>query len=312
VRAPSFNRRAGSGCATEADDFDAVRANLFPAAHGFIGDWPSFPWHRDRRQQIQTHKLQSSQALALDVFGTIHGSAVCDAILDAVARLCGLRQGSPWTLAPEWTDPQCLLAEPKLTQVDAIAFGAQSIILFEGKFGESGGPCSQPGPLLRGRHKGKRQCNGNYEVQTNPVNGSQARCALSAKGIRYWELIPDVFAYDRDATYRPCPFAADKFQWMRNLVLAQALGRASGKQTAVVVAYADARGLATADHIRTESWHAFRASLRPSSPPLVEISYQALVALAASVAGTTESTMWRNLAAWVDRKIQSATLPVST
>jgi hypothetical protein len=46
---------------------EAVRANLFHAAHSAIDDWDTFPWH-SHNGMIQTHKVQ---ALALDVFGTI-------------------------------------------------------------------------------------------------------------------------------------------------------------------------------------------------------------------------------------------------
>ncbi|SDA99562.1 hypothetical protein [Sinorhizobium sp. NFACC03] len=49
-------------------DFQAVRENLFPASHGAIEDWTGFPWHRDRTNRIQAHKVRSSQAIAIDVF----------------------------------------------------------------------------------------------------------------------------------------------------------------------------------------------------------------------------------------------------
>jgi len=48
-------------------------------------------------------------------------------------------------------------------------------------------------PPSVGAQAGVRQCNGNYEMQTNPVNEEKARCALTGKGIRYWELIPGVY-----------------------------------------------------------------------------------------------------------------------
>ena len=52
-------------------DFEAIKKNLFPASHAAISDWNKFPWHRDRHGVIQTYKPASSQALAIDVFGTI-------------------------------------------------------------------------------------------------------------------------------------------------------------------------------------------------------------------------------------------------
>lgn len=41
-----------------------------------------------------------------------------------------------------------------------------------------------------------KQYNSNYEMQENPLNRTSARCALTAKGIKHWELIPSVFQLD--------------------------------------------------------------------------------------------------------------------
>jgi len=76
---------------------DAIKANLFPPAHSAIDDWTNFPW--DRHQTIQAYKVESSQALAIDVFGTIKVSPERDRILGALARMCGVPDDGPWTLA---------------------------------------------------------------------------------------------------------------------------------------------------------------------------------------------------------------------
>lgn len=68
-------------------DFQAVRENLFPASLGAIEDWEAFPWHRDRTNRIQAHKAHSSQAIAIDVFGTIKMST------DRDRALCSYKQG---------------------------------------------------------------------------------------------------------------------------------------------------------------------------------------------------------------------------
>ncbi|RAS04894.1 hypothetical protein DEU52_12571 [Ensifer adhaerens] len=52
-------------------EFEAVRENLFPACHGAIEDWTVFPWHRDRTNRIQARKVQSSQAIAIDVLSKL-------------------------------------------------------------------------------------------------------------------------------------------------------------------------------------------------------------------------------------------------
>lgn len=110
----------------------------------------------------------------------------------------------PVTLKLEWIDRDALLNEPIPTQVDAFAFGQRAVLVIECKFTEGGGGCTQPNPRRKGAHKGLRQCNGDYAIQINPVNGVEARCALTGKQIRYWEIIPKIFGLDAEEDSRPC------------------------------------------------------------------------------------------------------------
>jgi len=282
----------------------AVRANIFADAHGYIADWQTFPWHRDDEGRIQAHKAHSSQALAIDVFGAIAMSKWRDAILGRIADVIGLPNEGPWDVKLEWTDPDRLLGERRATQVDAIAFSARAAILFECKFTEPGGGCSQPNKLSSGRHKGKRQCSGSYEVQVNPASGVEARCALTGKGIRYWDHIPQVFGLDAGEDYRPCPFSGDAFQWMRNSVLAARLSSSRGIATRVVATFADAPGLPAADKIRVGGLgHA------PADPSFAirPLSYQQICQI---IAETLDDPKYP-LIDWVDRKISSSVAPVS-
>jgi hypothetical protein len=105
--------------------FENIKANLFPACHAAIDDWTKFPWHRDGLGVIQTHKVESSQALAIDVFGTIKVSKERDRILANLAQQCGVSDDGPWTLKLEWNDPHNLLHEPRPTQLDAIALSIE-------------------------------------------------------------------------------------------------------------------------------------------------------------------------------------------
>lgn len=277
---------------------DAVKANLFPGSHAAIDDWIKFPWHRDRTGAIQTHKTESSQALAIDVFGTIKVSDERDRILGALALQCGVPGDGPWTLNLEWTDPDNLLREPRQTQVDAIAFGKLGILVIECKFTEDGGGCSQPNQLTKGAHSGLRQCNGDYAPQTNPINGREARCALTGKGVRYWEVIPEVFGLDPEQEYRPCPFKGDAYQWMRNVVLAETLASAHGVSGAMIAAYADGECFATAQKVHSGLLGRAAPSGRKLMAP---ISYQAIVTLAKSV--SEREGEWNALAEWIERKI---------
>jgi restriction endonuclease-like protein len=254
---------------------------LFPASHAAIADWNKFPWHR-RNRVIQTSKPESSQALAIDVFGTIKVSGEIDRILGALAQKCGLPADGPWSIELEWRAPKDLLGEPRPTQVDAIACGSRSSLVFECKFTEPGGGCSQPQRIPKGAHRGKRQCDGNYALQINPARKSagEARCALIAKKVRYWESIPKLFGIDAEQDYRPCPFAGEGFQWMRNVVLADKVAAARGVRGAVIAAFADADPFQTAQKARSGvlGGPAFRGQNL-----IIPLSYQAIVGLANSV-----------------------------
>lgn len=184
-----------------------IENNLFPLARPAIEPWEKFPWHLDRSNLCDTWKIHSSQALAIDVFGTLMmlEQSSRDAIFDSVCKNLNVPPGGPWQVHLEWLDPTNLLKEPRPTQVDAVAVGQFAFILFEVKFTErQAGCCSQTMPLAR---VGQAQCNGNFELQVNPANRILDRCALTGKGIRYWELVPQIFRLNAGDDYRPCPFA---------------------------------------------------------------------------------------------------------
>ncbi len=111
------------------------------------------------------------------------------------------------------------VAQPGIAQ----AVGQSAVLLIECKFPEGGGTCSQTK-----QRAGKKQCNGNFSEQVNPVNGLKSRCALTVKGIRYWKNIPAMMELDADIDHSPCPFAKDTYQWMRNAVLAHVVGERMG------------------------------------------------------------------------------------
>ena len=282
----------------------SLLANLFPAAHPVLDESPGLRWHGGADDLYDAYKLHSSQALTIDVFGTLRGAASRDAVLDALAAQLNLPVGGPWHVELEWHDPDNLLREKQPTWVDAVARSPHALIFFEGKFTESdGGSCSHTQRLTRGKHAGLRQCTGSYMWQTNPINGAEARCALSAKGVRYWEVVPHVFDYDADAGYFECPFAGPWFQWMRNLTLCHAVARQHGLRPAVVVAYADAPGLPMAARVRSAEWERLLGRLQRGGVPLRAMAYQSLVSLACRAAPNDD--MWPALAGWVQRKISA-------
>jgi hypothetical protein len=280
----------------------SIEANLFPFAHAAVEPWAEFRWHSAAGEVCDAWKEKSSQALAIDVFGSLKLHPARDRALDGLARALGLPAGGPWEVALEWRDPDGLLDEKTSTWADAMARSPNALILFEGKFCEpDGGGCSQVQPIGRGRHKGLRQCSGHFVPQVNPVNGAQARCALNAKGIRYWDFIPDVFGYDAGQSYAPCPFAGAWFQWMRNLTTCVAVARAHGLKAAFVVVYADGPGLPMAERVRQAEWRWLESRVDPGVVTFRALSYQRLLALARQA--DRDDAVWRELEAWVARKV---------
>ncbi|MBP1886523.1 PGN_0703 family putative restriction endonuclease [Sinorhizobium mexicanum] len=277
-----------------ASDFTTVRENLFPASHGAIGDWVTFPWHRDRANRIQAHKPHSSQAIAIDVFGTLKMSIDRDRVLDAIAQHVGVAPGGPWSITLEWTDKDRLLRESRPTQVDALAVGSNAALVIECKFTEPGGKCSQ----TAGSRTRKPQCTGSYAEQVNPLSGVRSRCSLAGKGIRYWDYIPKVFALDPAGDYAPCPFASDAYQWMRNAVLAAAIGEHRKLQTAAVAAFADHPNFPTARKAKLGLINPRHSSGKAAVTP---ISYQRIIDIARHVG--LDQQLWAELSAWVEQKI---------
>jgi hypothetical protein len=288
-----------------------IEANLFPHARPAVEPWDEFPWHPNGTNRCATDRPHSSQALAIDVFGTLMTASQKDrdAILDRLVERLGLPAGGPWYVKLEWKDAANRMKEWRKSQIDTVARSPKCLIFFECKFKEEdGGPCSQTRALSSGANKGIVQCNGRHEIQHNPVKKSMARCSLTGKGIRYWEVIPELFLYRNDADYNPCPFAGPWFQWMRNLTCCWLTARQEQLTPAFVLSYADGPGLPMAEKIagkRSAEWTAFTSRLRPGAMCFKPISFQQLVAGAeqavADVAG--DVWVWQDLGQWVQRKI---------
>lgn len=287
--------------------FDCARieANLFPSARWLVRERPYFPWHCDQGGDITAGHLRSSQALAIDLFGTIDRLRSRDAILGRIAKEVGLPSAGPWSIELEALVPRELLGESRQTQIDALGKGAQALILFECKFSEpDGGSCSQPVPIRKGPNKGLRQCNGSYQHQLNQVSQTTARCALATKGVRYWNLIPSVLQVDPNVDHIPCPFAGGWYQWMRNLVAAAAMSHEADAAAAVTIAYADGP-FPMAKKVRYQEWAEFIHLVR-STVLFRAISYQALAALALEAAHPADRSTLSDCRDWIDHKIAAA------
>lgn len=303
--AASPKNQSGDQALLEAE-IKAVEANLFPRIRSLVRDDPGFPWHRDRSKAVTASRVVSSQALAVDVFGTIQRLSSRDLIVGEWTKHLQLPFAGPWKLELESLVPKSLLGEPRSTQIDVLASGATGLIVFECKFTEpDGGSCSQPTPISKGANAGKRQCTGSYVDQVNPVNGIQSRCALTGKGIRYWSLVPEVMNVDSERDQVPCPFAGGWYQWMRNLVSALALGCERDVPAAFVVVYADGP-FHMAGKIGGDGWRDLVAAVAGRAIPLRAVSYQQLLQLARSVSLPEDVKVLGELSEWLDRKVSEA------
>jgi hypothetical protein len=284
----------------------AIRANLFAASHEAVSSWDDRLWHRSGGQ-IDTMRPNSSQALAIDVFGTLQVAEqeVRDAVLGELATELRLPAEGPWQIELEWIDSGNELRESGArSQIDAVAKSPRSLIFVECKFTEAdGGCCSQPNPISSGPNKGKIQCNGNYSQQTNPVTLHEGKCALTSKGIRYWEIGPKVLRLDPTLDYSPCPFSGPVYQWMRNLSLCWLQAAGSNRRPGFLVVYADAQHLPMAQKIRTQVWLDFQALIRRDQIEFGTFSYQQIIQKALQVIGSEAQVQWNDLQNWVDRKI---------
>lgn len=282
-----------------------VENNLFWAAHPAVEPWEAFHWHgAPDGGATDAYKEHSSQALAIDVFGTLQASPHRDAVLNQLAAQLNLPAGGPWELRLEWSDADNYLNERQPTWVDAVARSPRTLIFFECKFTEyDGGACSQTLPLRTGPRRGLVQCNGSYAPQMNPATGVEAYCALTGKGIRYWDVIPEVFTFPNDLPYWPCPFAGPRFQWMRNLTVCYEVAQHANLRPACVVVYADGPTLPMSERIRSAEWERFTRLLRPNTITFQTLTTQAVVA--AAQAAAPDEVIFAELALWVRRKIDS-------
>ena len=255
----------------------------------------------------------TSQALAIDLFGTLKTASDPEKklILDSFAAELGLPTGGSWDVTLEWRDEENRLHEERKapTQVDAVARSSRCIIFFECKFTEEAGGCSQTQAVTKDDVEIRpRQCNGNYELQINPrENKAESRCALSGKGILYWDVIPNAFRYDAAVDQAPCPFKDRGFQLMRNTTLAWRIAQDEGIAPAFVILYADSLKFLFPNWLASGGFEKFLASLRQDQIVCRAVSYQALIrsALAAVPAGES-NTKWRELSSWIERKIANA------
>jgi hypothetical protein len=97
------------------------------------------------------------------------------------------------------------LGEPRPTSIDVLLSAPDRQVAVECKFMEAEfGTCSRPGLQPGDPGCPEQSCNGSYRIQ----QGRNERCALMVIGVRYWQHLPQLFAWPGDRDHEPCPFGA--------------------------------------------------------------------------------------------------------
>ena len=165
----------------------------------------------------QLHKwfrsLKSSQALTQSVFGAIHVFNRLD-LLQGMTAECGcpafFLDQRDWRLDFEYELQT--LNEPKPTSIDVLLSRPGRRVAIECKFIETEfGTCSRT--RLNTNHA--FYCDGSYRRQSERLH----RCALTERGILYWDYLPRLFNWPSDHDHMPCPFDAT-YQLARNVLAA--------------------------------------------------------------------------------------------
>ncbi len=233
---------------------------------------------RQIRQAIDSrhrHKwfasLKSSQALSQSVFAALvayNRLHLLSGLVSECGRPAYFTDCSHVRLLHEYEVNW--LGEPRPTSLDVLLKGPHGRIAVECKFTETAfGTCSRP--RLEPQKSG--YCDGSYTVQ----NRRKSRCALSERGIKYWEFLPALFDWPVGRDHRPCPFK-DSYQIARNALAVRSTPSGLTDTGHVLVVY-DARNPSfwpggQAD----QQWqHALKACLQPGL--LRRLSWQALISV---------------------------------
>ncbi len=269
----------------ESDMFDPRRDHVFKPEFASLN---LFKPRLDRlllqdRRHRWFRSMGSSQALAVSVFGTVlkRGDLVLLAqVPDEGGR--PLLLGFELADQPEFDYRVTSLNEPRPTQVDLFLPGRQGHVAVECKLWERElAPCSQVAT---------HQCNGNYVFQAGQTPGQ--RCALTEKGIAYWNYIPQLFRWPADRDHVPCPIRKP-YQLVRN-VLAAAVDPERGQiwgQPVAVLVY-DANNPASAPGGKVdEGFRTVQAALQGPAV-LKRITWQAIARVLSEKSGYDDLLEW--------------------
>lgn len=196
--------------------------NLQKTTMHAIQDWEErhhshFPWHYSGEIR-SSRNLHSSQVFGLTLFGALilnNRHFLKQALVSTVLS-------KPGEEIQEYDfeyEPPNFFNEPRRTSVDFMVKVGRNgevaqTIYFEVKFLESTfGPCSR---------KSHHICSGFPQF---PLREIPSQCLLMKDGIRYWEFLPEIMAFD--SSQLGCPIGGYYYQLVRNVIhLIKERGRA--------------------------------------------------------------------------------------
>jgi hypothetical protein len=223
-----------------AEQEQAIRKNIFRAAHSAIRDWSTFKWHRTKGVP-DAHVPHSSQAFCISVWGTVaspQGAAVrktLNGLLndDLIGKaLESYKEGLPLELE---SDSRELLNEYGGTQshLDGVLRLNGLIVVIESKLTEPLGRCSQ----AKDGH-----CSGIYGPGSDLKRGrTDVACRLEYQDRQrtarlYWNIMKKISKEDAYPVGETCAFAGSGYQVMRNIAAAAKLA-ADASEWRVIFAY---------------------------------------------------------------------------
>jgi hypothetical protein len=274
-----------------------IKHNIFYRSQNAIQDYTIFDWHV-HGGVIDTDRINSSQALAIDFWGCLKISPQKDSIINNLFN----KNCINWDIEFEFTD-KTLMSEIKPTQIDIKIESDSCVIILESKFTENNGSnCSQ----LKTNKTGLKQCSGGYEEQINPVNNIKSKCALTGKKIRYWDYIDLLTEFDKTITYNPCPFRKGEYQWMRNICFAEAYSQKyNNKQIESYLVYYKSNKCPISAKVDNETFLGNLKGKILNSKAFKSISYNDLVLSVISFTALTypeEKQVWLDLQEWMNKK----------
>ncbi len=276
------------------DKIMSIKNNLFYRSRDAISDFYSFPWHQ-YKGKIDTDKINSSQALGIDFWGCLKLSRYKTELINMLFN----KDNYDWELEFEYSD-RSLLSEKISTQIDVLITSKNNILVIESKFFENdGGKCSQ----IKGKN-GISQCNGKYEIQINPINNIESRCALSGKGIKYWDYIDKLTYYNKDNDYNPCPFKNGEYQWMRNICFTEALTKTKQFKAESYLVYLKSDKCPISKKVDNDTFLGELKGKIKDKNALKPISYNELILKCISFLDIdiVEKNIWVELERWITNK----------